>query len=87
MADQDIPYLIPDAIASLIDVEGLNSLADSVANDALQAVQSVFKRRQIRGGLRDSSKLRVEVRAIVLANIAGHIIDHIGALLPKTEAK
>lgn len=63
-----------DIIAQAIDTKKLTALADSVANDGMQALLKVLKDRDIPGGLGDSRALRRSFRDQVHANIMTHAL-------------
>jgi hypothetical protein len=48
---------------------GYGNLADALTNSGLQDIAKQFKRQGLRGGLRDSRKLRAELHATIAANI------------------
>ena len=61
-----------EIIAAAINTSLLAGLADSVANDGMQALLKVLKERDIPGGLGDSRPIRDAFRAVVLQNIMAH---------------
>lgn len=64
-----------DIIASAIDTQKLASLADTVANDGMQALLRVMKESDVPGGLGDSRAMRKMFRDQVLTNIMAHAVS------------
>lgn len=52
----------------------LNDVADAVTNSCIQAIAAEMKRQGLKGGLRDSRKLRNELLTTVKKNLTEDIL-------------
>jgi hypothetical protein len=64
---------IAEIDAHVTGLHGLAALADGLTNSCMQAVLAEMNKTGLRGGLRDSRKLRNELHAVIAANIGEHV--------------
>jgi hypothetical protein len=67
----DNPNSARAVIADAINVKALTDLADSIANDGMQALLRVMNKRELPGVFRDD-EIRAKYRKMILDNIMAH---------------